>query len=80
MSAVAEEEWSGGGPGHLPWWTLGRPTEEDRALRRSGAHVDEQGRSTARWRPSYGAREWLDLTVSHLGADRAALKGQGPEC
>jgi len=77
MSAVGEDEWSGGGPGHLPWWKLGRPTDEDRALRRSGAHIDEQGRSTARWRPRYGAREWLELTISHLGADLEALGGRG---
>ena len=77
MSAVAEEEWCDESPGHLPWWKLGRPTEEDRALRRSGEHVDELGRSTARWRPRYGAREWVDLTVSHLGADRGALAGRG---
>lgn len=77
MSAVAEEEWSDEAPGHLPWWKLGRPTEEDRAQRRSGEHVDGLGRSTARWRPRYGAREWLDLTVSHLGADREALAGRG---
>jgi len=51
--------------------------DEDRALRRSGAHVDEQGRSTARWRPRYGARQWLDLTVSHLGAEPQALGGRG---
>jgi REP element-mobilizing transposase RayT len=78
MSMVLEEEWGGRGPGHLPWWKLGRPTEEDRVLRRSGSHVvDEQGCSTARWRPRFGAREWVDLSTSHLGADRDELGGRG---
>jgi putative transposase len=27
-SAVAEKEWCDESPGHLPWWKLGRPTEE----------------------------------------------------
>jgi REP element-mobilizing transposase RayT len=46
MANVAGEEWSDAGPGKLPWWRMGRPTEEERLRRRGGAFVDELGRST----------------------------------
>ena len=29
------------GLGGLPWWRLGRPTEEERLRRSKGAHIDE---------------------------------------
>ena len=79
MAAVAGEEWSDETPGKLPWWRLGRPTtEEERLLRRrEGAFVDELGRSTARWRPRYPAKEWLDLACAHLECDREEIRGRG---
>jgi putative transposase len=78
MASVGREEWSDEAPGKLPWWRLGRPTEEERLLRRrEGAFVDELGRSTARWRPRYLAEEWLELACTHLGCDREALGGRG---
>jgi REP element-mobilizing transposase RayT len=78
IAAVAGEEWSDEAPGKLPWWRLGRPTEEERLLRRrEGAFVDELGRSTARWRPRYPATEWLELACTHLGCHREELGGRG---
>jgi hypothetical protein len=77
MAEVDGEEWGGAAPGKLPWWRLGRPTEEERLRRRQDAFVDELGRSTARWRPRYSAGEWLELACSHLGCDRDALRDRG---
>ena len=79
MSAVEGEDWSSRGPGALPWWRLGRPTEEERERlrRRKGAQIDEQGRSTARWRPKYGAVEWLNLACEHLNVELDDLAGRG---
>lgn len=77
MAAVDGEEWSGADPGRLPWWRLGRPTEEDRLLGRVDACVDELGRSTGRWRPRYTAGEWLELACSHLDCDREELGSRG---
>jgi len=75
MASVAGEEWSDAGPGKLPWWRIGRPTEEDRIRRREDAFVDELGRSTARWRPRYAAREWIEFACDHFGCDPEALRG-----
>ena len=70
LGQVSDSEWGGDGPGHLPWWRLGRPTEEERLRRKRDAFIDEQGRSTGRWRPRYGADEWLRIACAHLGVDR----------
>jgi hypothetical protein len=77
MESVNEEDWSNERPGQLPWWRLGRPTEEERLRRRDEAFVDEQGRSTARWRPRYSAREWLEIACEHLGVEQDTLGGRG---
>jgi len=77
MASVSGEEWSGAAPGKLPWWRMGRPTEEERIRRREDAFVDELGRSTARWRPRYTAREWLELACAHLECDLEVLRGRG---
>ena len=79
LSAVGDEDWSSQGPGALPWWRLGRPTEEERErLRgRKGAQLDELGRGTARWRPRYGAMEWLNLACEQLNVDIEVLAGKG---
>ena len=73
MTIVGESEWGGEGPGRLPWWRLGRPTDEEHLRRKDGAFVDEQGRSTARWRPRFGADEWLQIACGHLAVDRFRL-------
>jgi len=73
LADVDESDWGGQGPGRLPWWRLGRPTEEDHLRRKDDAFVDEQGRSTARWRPRFGAGEWLQIACAHLGVDRLRL-------
>ena len=79
MSAVEVEDWISRGPGALPWWRLGRPTEEERERlrRRKGAQIDEQGRSTARWRPKYDAAGWLNLACEHLSVELEDLAGRG---
>jgi REP element-mobilizing transposase RayT len=77
MASVAGEEWSSAAPGKLPWWRMGRPTEEERLRRREGAFVDELGRSTARWRPRYTAREWLGIACEHLECDEETLRSRG---
>ena len=81
MASVVGEEWSGAAPGKLPWWRMGRPTEEERIRRREDAFVDELGRSTARWRPRYTAEEWLELACAHLECDPERLcdRGRAPE-
>ena len=56
---------------------LGRPTEEERIRRREDAFVDELGRSTARWRPRYTARNWLEIACTHLECDEEKLRGRG---
>ena len=38
---------------------------------------DRVGRSTARWRPKYGAAEWLDLACERLNVDPQMLRGRG---
>ena len=60
IDMVSAEEWSSEGPGQLPWWRLGRPTEEER-LKVNEASLDQLGRRTARWRPRGCFRE-LKLT------------------
>ncbi len=77
MASVVGEEWSGAAPGKLPWWRTGRPTEEERLRRREDAFVDELGRSTARWRPTYTAVEWLEQACARLGCDPEELRGHG---
>jgi putative transposase len=73
LATVDESDWGGDGPGRLPWWRLGRPTEEDILRRKDEAFVDEQGRSTGRWRPRYSASEWLELACAELGVDQERL-------
>jgi len=77
MASVGGQEWSSEEPGRLPWWRLGRPTEEERLRRREGAFIGGQAQSAARRRPTYGAKEWLNLACAHLGADRETLSGRG---
>ncbi len=73
LAGVDVSEWGDEGPGRLPWWRLGRPTEEEHLRRKGDAFIDEQGRSTARWRPRLGADEWLQIACGHLGVDRLHL-------
>ncbi len=77
---VSAEEWSSEGPGQLPWWRLGRPTEEER-LNVERASLDQLGRRTARWRPRYKADDWVNLVCDALDVDRRALadRGRSPE-
>jgi len=77
LAGIGGEEWANEGPGNLPWWRLGRPTEEERLKRSKGAYIDELGRSTAIWRPRFDSRKWLDFACSQLGVDPEALKGRG---
>ena len=77
LAGIGGEEWAGEGPGNLPWWRLGRPTEEERLKRSEGAYIDELGRSTAMWRPRIEARDWVNLACSHLGVNPEELKGHG---
>jgi putative transposase len=77
MESVADAEWSGERPGWLPWWRLGRPTEEDRLRLRKSAFTDADGRSTARWRPTYEAKAWLEAACGYLGVDWEELAGRG---
>ncbi len=77
IAGVDGEDWSGAGPGRLPWWRLGRPTEEDRLKRSESSYIDELGRSTGRWRPRYKAAEWLECARNHLGFDRDEIGGRG---
>jgi len=81
LATVDESEWGSEGPGHLPWWRLGRPTEEERLRRKDHAFIDEQGRSTARWRPRHSADEWLEIACTQLGIDQARLadRNRSPE-
>jgi hypothetical protein len=76
LATVAGSEWGGEEPGHLPWWRLGRPTEEEHLRRKDDASIDEQGRSTAIWRPRYRADEWLEIACAQLEVDRADLAGR----
>ena len=77
MANVAGEDWSDAAPGSLPWWRLGRPTEEERKLRWEAAPVDELGRPTGPWRRQFTAREWLDLACAHLEIKPEILCGRG---
>jgi len=77
MAGVGGEEWSCAAPGKLPWWRMGRPTEEERIRRREDAFVDELGRSTARWRPTHTAGQWLELVCAHLECEAETLRGRG---
>ncbi len=76
IDGVGDEVWSGEGPGRLPWWRLGRPTEDDQ-LKLREACVDEAGRRTARWRPRYSAPDWVELACDELGVEKGALAGRG---
>lgn len=73
LATVDESDWGGEGPGCLPWWRLGRPTEDELFRRKDDPFIDEQGRSTARWRPRYSAGEWLEIACAQLGIDRERL-------
>jgi len=76
IDGVGDEDWSGDGPGRLPWWRLGRPTEEDR-LKMREACVDEAGRRIAKWRPRYSASDWVEVACAELGVEREALASRG---
>ena len=79
LAATADEDWSNGLPGELPWWRLGRPTKEDRERLRMSRRppLDMLGRSTAPWRPEYSAEEWIDLACRHLGVSPEDLADRG---
>jgi len=76
IDMVSTEEWSCEGPGQLPWWRLGRPTEEER-LKVNEALLDQLGRRIAKWRPRYKADDWVNLACGALDIDRRALEDRG---
>jgi putative transposase len=76
IEGVNKEDWSEKEPGRLPWWRLGRPTEDDRLRMQKGA-LDQSGRSAARWRPAYAAKDWVSLACAELDVDRERLAGRG---
>lgn len=67
MRTVRESEWSGGGPGHLPWWRLGRPRAEEDLHPGGHVMVDQLGRPTSPYRARFDACEWIEKTCLHFG-------------
>ncbi len=81
LGSALKSEWSDQCVGSLPWWKAGHPAEEETLILRKAAFVDPQGRTTTRWRPRYGAEEWLEKACAHLRVDwrRLADRGRDPE-
>jgi len=79
IRGARESEWVGEGPGHLPWWRLGRPP------RTEAEDPDEGGKATRaeaeerrlRERPKLGVNEYVQRGAKILGIDPVELAGRG---
>lgn len=76
LCSVGDSAWSEKGPGHLPWWPLGRPSTEDKVHSDGGVLTDELGRSTSPYRARLGAEAWLEMACCHLGVQREDLESR----
>ncbi len=59
---IEGESWAGEGPGHLPWWKLGRPSQNDDQSPNPDytvTVVDELGRSTGLEREAYSFGDFV---------------------
>jgi len=76
LREVEQSDWSGKGPGHLPWWRLGRPeTEGD--LRPDGfVMADQLGIPTSPYRARFGAEAWIEMTCRYFGIERNDLSSR----
>ena len=76
MASMDGEEWSGAAPGELPWWRLGRPTEEERLRRRGGKMpLSTSWDGAPRNGDRVHAKEWLEVTCAHPECDPQELRG-----
>ena len=73
LKETGGSEWSTAGPGNLPWWKLGRPPKEQKLQQTANAIIDEQGRSTGRYRRPRSAQDWLSFACSHLAVSPQEL-------
>jgi len=79
----ASEEWLREGPGHLPWWRLGRPKsnvfDEELELDESRPRIGAGGISTDLERPEIGIETFLVHGAAALGTTADALVGPSRE-
>lgn len=77
LRADKEEAWLGEGPGHLPWWRLGRPPrgedeDPEDAVRQRRAH-EQEGPD---WRPRVAAEALLEVLADNGSIDLEALRSR----
>lgn len=76
LREVGDSDWSGEGPGRLPWWRPGRLVT-GRALNPvAGEAVDELGRPTSPYRERLEADEWVEVACAAVGVKREDLAGR----
>lgn len=82
LGEVRRSEWFVQPTGHLPWWRLGRPPDQEEEIVPDGAEqVDMLGRPTSPYRRRFSAEAWLDAACSRMHVSREALasRSRSPE-
>ncbi len=79
MAAAEGEEWMGEGPGHLPWWRLGRPSRKEEGeldLDTGRPLIGMDGRSTVVPRPRVELDKLLMCGARRLGLTLGDLQSR----
>ena len=77
LRRVGESDWSGGVPGGLPWWRLGRPPAGRELHQAGGVAADELGRPTSAFRARFEAEAWVEAVCAVVGLGRQELSDRG---
>lgn len=77
LRKVGESDWSGGVPGDLPWWRLGRPAAGRELHPVGGVAADELGRPTSAFRARFEAEAWVEAVCVIVGLGRQELADRG---
>ena len=78
IRGARDEEGIGEGPGHLPWWRLGRPPRSEEEVPETAglAKRKEAAERQGRERPRLEAEEFVGRAADALGIDVEELRGR----
>jgi REP element-mobilizing transposase RayT len=78
MSSTLAEEWRSEGPGHLPWWKVGRPKdggdEPEIEVDETRPRIQMNGRSNVEMRPRMEIARFIELGAEACGVMTADLR------
>jgi chromosomal replication initiation ATPase DnaA len=78
MSSTLAEEWRSEGPGHLPWWRVGRPRDGDDGpeieVDETRPRIQMNGRSNVEMRPRMEIARFIELGAEACGVMTADLR------